>query len=68
MKTRKIDFGVDNADWLRIPLVVQVSVLKLYGYGDAFYGLAVAIGISLLVVIIRAVNLLWHQFHHVITS
>ena len=68
MKTRKIDFGVDNADLFRIPLVVQVSLLKLYGYSDTFYGWAVAIGISLLVVIISAVNLLWHQFHHVITS
>ena len=57
MKTREIDFKVDNAEF-RIPLVVQVSSLKLYDYGDTFYGRVVAIGTSLCVVVIRAVNLL----------
>ena len=35
-----------------------MSSLKLYDYGDTFYGRVVAIGTSLCVVIIRAVNLL----------
>ena len=55
MKTRKIDFEVDKRR--RIPYSTG-GTSKLYDYGDTFYGRVVAIGTSLCVVIIRAVNLL----------